>query len=49
MLERIGTAVAILTDWRRRGSIPRQRLDGTRFGLEREECCCKYHHTLLIT
>lgn len=47
MLERIGTAVAILTDWRRRGSNPRQRLDGTWFSLERKEYYD--YHIILIT
>lgn len=36
MLERVGTAVAILTGWRHSGSHPREWLDGTRFSLERE-------------
>lgn len=34
MLERVGTAVAILTGWRHSGSHPRERMDGTRFSLE---------------
>ncbi len=36
MLERVGTAAAILTGWRPSGSHPRERLDGTRFSLEIE-------------
>lgn len=47
MLERIGTAVAILTDWRRRGSNPRERLDGTGFSLEKKDTVD--HHIILIT
>lgn len=46
MLERVGTAVAILTGRRHSGSHPREWLDGTRFSLERKNLNNKSNYQL---